>query len=204
MKQTAREFTTFALWLLLLGAPASLSAHKVRVFATGDGDRIEGYAYFPGGVRARNCSVTLFTMDGTKVGQTQTDAKGTFSFSAHQHCDHKVVLDAGDGHHAEFVVSADELGPAVGEPVRSAAETHTGKKSSPESGAPNPGAQSQSAEFARIVDRILARRLRPFEERLDRYEAKVYWHDVAGGIGYILGLAGLFVLLTSRQGKHRA
>jgi len=206
MKQKIREFTIIALYTATLGTPLSLWAHKARVFAAGEGDRIEGYAYFAGGARARNCSVTLYTMDGRKVGQTKTDAKGTFSFSVHQHCDHKVVLDAGDGHRAEFVVSADELTPAASASEQPAPKGGTvpGTGSDRESETPvvGPGAlPPRSVDIARTVDRALARRLRPLEERLDRYEQKVRWHDVAGGIGYILGLAGVFSLLAARRRK---
>ncbi|NOY82740.1 MAG: carboxypeptidase regulatory-like domain-containing protein [Kiritimatiellaeota bacterium] len=194
-----RKPATFMKGCLLLALfwGGAAGAHRVKLFAAGEGDRISGYAYFPGGARAKDCLITVYAPDGAKLGETRTDSKGEFSFRTDRHCDHRLVLDAGDGHRTEFTVSADELGPGLpvggtDAPVTPPTIRPLGRRSA--AAAPSP---APPGDLGKLLDRILARRLRPLEERLDRYEDRVRWHDVIGGIGYILGIAGLYVLLKS-------
>ncbi len=184
--------------LLALCWGGAAQAHRVKLFAAGEGDEISGYAYFPGGARAKGCSIAVYAPDGTKLGETRTDSKGEFSFRTRRRCDHRLVLDAGDGHRAEFTVSAAELGPEL--PDGSGAGAPAPRAVSPPSGsAAAASTPTGPGDLGKLLDRTLARRLRPLEERLDRYEDRVRWHDVIGGIGYILGLAGLYVLVKSRR-----
>ena len=93
---------------LVLSAEPAL-AHKLNVYAGAAGGTITGYAYFPGGGRAKGVKVEVLGPDGKVLGQTETDQDGEFAFEAGFRCDHTFVVDSGDGHRATYTVEADEL-----------------------------------------------------------------------------------------------
>ena len=54
--------------------------------------------------------------------------------------------------------------------------------------------------LARVVERSVAMRVRPLARELKEFKEEVRFHDVLGGIGYIVGLAGLaFYFLGVRR-----
>ncbi len=193
-----------ALGLFLFGA-WNARAHKVHIFAAGNGDAISGYAYFSGGERARNCPIRVYDSSGRKVTEVRTNARGEFRIPVHFRCAYRLNLDTGDGHTAHATVPADELDPALPSPAGAAKSaparsTARSAKSSADSAnaAPPLPAPDTARDLSRILDRVIARRLYPIEERLDRYQEKVWLHDILGGIGWIVGCAGAWVLLRNR------
>jgi nickel transport protein len=93
--------------LLLAGGPAL--AHKLRVFAFADGARIEGSAYFAGGGKAAGTRIVVKDAAGRTVAELTPAADGSFSYMAKAPVDHLTVAESGDGHRAEWKVSAGEL-----------------------------------------------------------------------------------------------
>ncbi|MCP5420728.1 MAG: hypothetical protein H6969_09635 [Gammaproteobacteria bacterium] len=164
-------------------------AHQLRVFATADGDTISGAVYFAGGVKIAGAQIGLFDSQGTRLSETTSAEGGLFQFTVTRATDYRVVADAGDGHMAEFTLTADEFpdSPSQGN-TGSTIET-TGSASDPASHPASPVILSTDAQ--RALEHLIARQIRPLREQLDNYEQKVRWHDVLGGIGYILGLTGV-------------
>ena len=74
-----------------------------------EGDTIRGEAAFRDGAAVRHATVTVLGPAGESLGQTQTDEKGLFRFQPQRRVDHRLVVDAGGGHAAEFTVTAAEL-----------------------------------------------------------------------------------------------
>ncbi len=181
-----------ALLLAALPLQAAL-AHKIKVFATAEGRTIEGYVYFPGGGRGRNLQVLFLGPDGARLGETATDADGRFRYEAASAVDHRMVVDSGDGHRGEYVVSAAELGGAPPAGAGAAPATAAARN------APEAPAGTADAALEQLVDRAVARHVRPLREQLEAYEEKVRLHDVLGGLGWILGLFGLAAWLHARR-----
>ncbi len=190
---------------LALSAGPAL-AHKVRVFAAAEGDAITGYAYLSGGARAKGARVSIQGPDGAVWGETVTDDNGEFRFIANSRIDHRIVIDAGEGHGAEFTVKAEEL-PETLTPISAPAITAAAPPASvgaARNGAePAPAAVSPDALQAMITEAV-ARQIRPLREQLDAYEDRVRWHDVLGGIGYIFGVAGTAFYLLGRRRRPEA
>ena len=189
MNARRHSLAVLAAALCLLGFGArSAFAHRLKVFAMAEGEEIQGYVYFPGGGRAADVPLQVLGPNGRELGEVRTDADGQFAFVARLRCDHRFVADSGDGHRASFTVGADEL-PAdlpapQGAPI-SRAET----------------ADEQTAALERAVERAVSRQVRPLREQLEAMETRTRWHDVLGGIGYILGVTGVaFYLLGRRRG----
>lgn len=177
-----------------LAASAPALAHKVRLFAAADGAEVSGYGYFSGGDRAQDVSVTA-EAGGRVVFSGLTAADGTFRFTAAVRADHLIKLDAGDGHAASFTLRAAELPESLPETAPSAAlETAPAPPVAKAETAP-----SDQATLAETVERAVARQIRPLREQLDAYEQTTRWRDAVGGIGFIVGLAGLAYGMASRK-----
>lgn len=176
-------------------------AHKLKLFATARGPEISGYAYFSGGDRARGAALTVTAPDGTVLFAGATGDDGTFRFTAARRVDHVLAVDSGDGHQTRITLAADTLpsslpgGAGEGGSVAAAAAPVPAPMAAP--------ASLPSAELQAMIEEAVARQVRPLREQLDAYQDQVRWHDVAGGIGTIIGLAGLaFGLTRGRKGRR--
>ena len=139
--------------LFTLQVTGSAFAHKVGVFAlVNDGD-IEGEVYSSGGDALKDCPVIFLGPDGEKLGETRTQADGTFRFTPTARVEHLVVVDTGDGHRAEFKIGADEL-----------AGTETAVAEEQTANGPVPDDIDQ-----RIADAV-AREILPLRRQIDQWE----------------------------------
>jgi len=222
-RQTAFLFV-FASALMLTSAVPRAHAHKLKIFAAAEGARITGYAYFPGGGRARESAIEVFGPDDRKLGRTTTDEKGEFTFVAGSRCDHRFVVQSPDGHQATWTVRADELPdwlPEVptetgagdtaddGAPVKDPDQPTPEGRKSPEPGQSvhtegpprlNNAGESLPRDLEATLESIVARHVNPLRRQIEQYEEKTRWRDVLGGIGYILGLTGAaFYFLGARR-----
>ena len=84
-------------------------AHVLKVFAEVSGDMIIGQGYFSSGAFPVNQRVDVFGPGRQKVGEVLTDEKGKFRFKPLKRQNYTFVIDAGEGHKAEWTVEADEL-----------------------------------------------------------------------------------------------
>lgn len=206
-----------AMVIVCLGCTAPALAHKVEVFAyaSPDGRAIQGEAYLRGGTPMRQAKVTVFGPAGQTLGEATTDDEGKFTVAVRFRCDHRVVLDAGEGHTAEYTVRADELPDdlpprdGTSPPPETPAETTPGTTGSGAS--PGPDAPQRATDIAETPDasleariEALTRQVTELRSQLHRYEETTRFRDVLGGIGYILGLAGLaFYFLGVRRKQKR-
>ncbi len=179
--------------LLGLLLPAAALAHKVNVFAYAEDGVVHTESYFNDGAPCQGSRIVVYGEGGGVVAEGTTDAEGMFSFPIDRAQDLRIVLEASMGHKNETRLTAAEIGGA---------DT---------TAAPVPPAQAQTPQKApqvdpkaleEAVDRALARRLKPIREtlmRLERAQEKPSVATVLGGIGFILGLAGVY--LWGRSGR---
>ncbi len=206
-----------AVLAVVLGSAASAAAHQLYVFANAEGRTIHGEAYFRGRVPAQDLPVRIYDPAGRELGQTQTDEKGEFTFEAREQCDHRFVVETGDGHRAEYVVPASELAGAEPRAALPGSEQTSEGPAAPEAtaGAGEPAGTDQQAEQARsspaepvpLAARIeaLQSQVGALRQDLQQYEQTMRLRDVLGGIGYIVGLAGVaFYFLGMRRKQRRA
>ena len=179
-------------------------AHKMKVFAAADGAVVSGYVYFSPGGRAQDAAVMAANPAGTVIFQGRTDPEGGFRFEAGQRADLRIAADGGDGHEASFIVKTAELPetlPAVPPPGATATVAVRPIIGQPIIG--QPVTAQPPAELAALVEQSVARQVRPLREQLDAFQDAVRWHDVLGGIGYIIGLGGLAYGLAMRPRRRR-
>ena len=199
MSRPARLHRVLGLLVVLLLCPAPAWAHKLNVFAHVEGRTIRGTAYFGSGTAAQGVSVVAFDPAGNELGRTTTDSQGLFSLEAHKRCDHRLVVETADGHGAEYTISAAELPadlPAGAGSAMPKAKTTAG-----------PIATTAGRRF-RQRNRKEARRparVRSCDSasRLDKYEQRIRFRDLLGGIGFILGISGIaFYFLGAKRNRH--
>jgi len=168
----------------------TLEAHSVRIFGAQDGERIVGKAYFVGGGAAEDVDVIVAGQDGTKIATLKTNAKGEFSFSpGAKEGEFKLSVDTGDGHFAKTSVAYGAAAGRRAEASAPAAETQQPLRRS----------HVELEAVEEIVDKLIAKRLLPLQESIERYEGRTRLRDVLGGLGYILGVAGLASFFVSRR-----
>ncbi len=184
--------------MVILAAPSSAAAHSLQLFAEGDGTVIRGQAYFRGGNPAVDVLITAFGPENRKLGETRTDAQGAFSLPVRYRCDYRMLASTGDGHGAEFPVESGELSASL-PPLGAAADSPA------EEPAPAAAASIASAdEPPPAPDELAAIRsqLSALRKQLAAYEHRIRVRDVVGGIGYILGLAGIGFYVAARRAER--
>lgn len=198
---SGRSLAGLALLGLLMATPAQ--AHKLKIFATADGGAISGYAYFFGGGRVVDTRIMVTDPAGHTVTELRTDTEGVFRFNVAQRQDYRLTVDSGDGHVASTTVTtaplpepwamADAteiaLRPSAAETVAAAPEVAP---------AVAPPAMTPP-DVATLVEGAVSHQIRPLREQIDAWNDRILLHDVLGGLGYILGLAGLAYGLTARR-----
>jgi nickel transport protein len=193
--------------LFLFVSPAN--AHKLKVFAMAVGSHVDGTAYFIGGGPAHGVEVSVQTPSGEPLATLQTDEDGKFAFTATRRTDQVIVVNTGDGHSARFTISAADLPeslPAAGMPAHvppeGAPKPLVGASATGTAGVPAVSsilAVQAAVPIEDLVGQAVARQLRPLHEQINDYEDQVRLRDIVGGIGYIIGIAGLTVALRNRR-----
>jgi nickel transport protein len=192
VRARARPWLLVALLALgLVAGPAA--AHKLKVFARVEAGEIVGSAYFVGGARAAGALVRILDPAGTELARLTPDEQGRFRYRPTHPGDYQVEADSGDGHVARWTLNAGEFGSGPAPPAAAAPTPQSTSRP----------AASVDPALAALVEEAVARQIAPLREQLLAYEDKVRLHDVLGGLGYILGLAGLALWWRSRTGGNR-
>ncbi len=185
-------------WVAVGLASSPVAAHSLKLFVTVDGMVVSGHGFFVGGGRPQGIVVKIRGADGRDLYDGHTDANGAFAWTAPAPAAYTVLLDTGDGHFTRAEVAADRFVGAASASTRTSAPAPVA--AAPASGpeVAKPGAVARgpdgivmAAEIEAAVDRALARRLQPLVEAQERSEARLRFADIMGGIGMIVGLAGL-------------
>ena len=205
MRDVGRSAGVFlALLLVFATSPATLAfAHKLKAFAFAEGRTIRGSVYFSGNIAAQNARIQVFDASGGLLAETTSDSEGHFVITARRPTDHRIVADTGDGHEAEYVVHAAELPPnLVSEPTTpSTAGFAKMTETSHQPGPAIPAIGPSASELEKLIERTVARQVGPLREQLDAFEERIRWHDVLGGLGYILGVTGIAYYLIGRRNR---
>lgn len=166
-----RVKTMLAVCCLALGLTAS--AHRVRVFAALEDGVAKGSVYFSKGAKAANVKVEVQDAAGKRLADVETDANGEFQYKPAGDGTLKFVVNTGDGHVCGYTLGGSAAATPAAAP------------------APLPDAGTKE----------LSRQIRALQQQLDDYGAQTQLRDVVGGIGYIVGMAGLWAFFLARRKK---
>ncbi len=179
-----------ALVLLCLAA-SPVYAHKVHIFAYADGGLLKTESRFNGGRPARNCAITVHSLDGQDiVASGESDEQGLFHFPVPERSgDLDIIISCGDGHRGSWRLGAEEY-PSAG--AESASHAHS--PSAPFDG------EGQDVLLRKIIAEEVEKKLAPLRRDLARLaEKRTSLQDILGGIGYLLGLAGLAAYMKFKK-----
>ena len=212
----------------IMGTAASALAHRVNIFAWTEGDQVVAECGFNGGNKVKQGQVVVFdAATGTKLVEGLTDDQGVYRFSvsaAGKAHGVRIVIKAGEGHQNEWTVDAAELAsvqPAA--PASAASPTassalapaavaagtapaaNSGPQAQPSSKAentsPQPAANISAAELQSIVNAALDVKLGPIRRELAEMRvARPGFSEIFGGIGWLVGLAGIALYFKGRRG----
>ena len=207
----------------ILGTAASALAHRVNIFAWTEGDQIVAECGFNGGNKVKQGQVVIFdAATGAKLIEGRTDDFGVYRFpisaegKAHGV---RIVIKAGEGHQNEWTMEAAELAevqPANATASSAAASSApasivapaaatSGTQPQPTQGADKvPARQTvniSAAELQTIVNTALDAKLGPIRKELAEMRvARPGFSEIFGGIGWLVGLAGIALYFKGRRG----
>ncbi len=193
-----RYFASLLLGLSLFSP--SLQAHALKVFAAAQGNRVDGSVYYPGGANASGAKVVVRSPQGRILADLRTDAEGRFAFAAGERVDHLIVAETADGHMGAWTVSAAELAGDIPTPVGVAVPSVS---EVPGAAAVAPGSPPEGSSLEVLVAKSVARQIRPLRAQIIEHEERVRLRDLLGGIGYIVGVAGVVLWWRSRLERNR-
>jgi nickel transport protein len=194
---TKQVITTLSVFFVFAALPAH--AHKLNVFSWAGDKQIYGEAFFNGGRKAKN--ITIQVQDAKSdalILTTQTDKEGKFQFSPPQQAlqqklDLRIIANSGDGHRGEWLLTADEYLVPDSPPLAPAVEKSQA------------GEKVEIQTIRQIIRQELARELTPIKQQLaEGHENKARSRDIIGGIGWIIGLAGLLAWIQSNKKKKKS
>lgn len=212
----------------ILATTTSALAHRVNIFAWTEGSEIVAECGFNGGNKVKQGQVVVFdAATGAKLLDGRTDDDGVYRFpisaegKAHGV---RIVVKAGEGHQNEWTVEAAELAtiqPGTADapaPAASPAPAPTSGASTalaataPSSAQPQappradkfPAQQAANispAEMQTIVNSALDAKLGPIRKELAEMRvARPSFAEIFGGIGWLVGLAGIALYFKGRRG----
>jgi nickel transport protein len=168
-----------ALVLPCLIASAPVAAHGLEVSAFVEGDRIEGTVRGSDGGPVAGAHIRVMSPARRVLAELESDAAGGFVYLPAAPADLVIRAETLDGHAAEWTLTEAEFAGAS--PARPGL-------------VPDP-----DLEF--MVEQAVARQVKPLREQLTAHQERIRLQDLLGGIGYILGLAGLALWWRSRGGS---
>ncbi|MBN3561704.1 hypothetical protein [Aliamphritea spongicola] len=181
---------------MLFALPAS--AHNVVGGVYAIGSTIEGEAGFSNGDMAQAGTKVLVTDPaGNVLMETETDEEGFFTFEATTRVDHLFRMEMGSGHVLEMVLSADELPSSL-----AAGAVTTAAPAAKAAG--GTAVQYDEAAMQGMIEKAVAKQVKPLRKELRAYQEKAGLQDILGGIGYIFGLCGIGMWWRQRKQAQAA
>jgi nickel transport protein len=174
------------------------------VFGYVEDGKVKTISKFSGGKKVMGGKITVFDVDGKQLLQGVTDDNGEFSFDIPSKKGLKIELEAAMGHKNISEIPADQLGvpdaaPSVGEKADETAGSSSSEVTTTEE---IPAASDgQDADLEARIEKVLDRKVMPILQMMAEKEDKPGFKDIVGGIGYIVGLMGLFLYMKSRKEK---
>jgi nickel transport protein len=201
-----------AILMVLASAPPAW-AHRVLVFAYVEGNNLFVESKLVPDTPVKEGKVIISDkQSGQVLASGQTDTQGKFSCplppeAAAKRADLLIVVEAGMGHKGEWLLKADKYLPA------GAAPTASGAPTPPPTPAAAPAATAGTAtpagpaaqavavqDLEAAVARVMARELAPVKEMLAELTVhRTSLTDILGGLGYILGIFGLWAYFLSKK-----
>lgn len=206
MKPVTCTVWLLVLTLLALGqAPTSARAHKVIASAYASGSDIEGEIGFSNGDMAADTEVIVYDDAGNRLGETRTDNDGFFVFTPTKPIPHLFRANLGAGHVAETRLEGEDMPKLTAAPKQEGIITAAKAATAP---AASVGKTVNGAAFSEaqriLIAEAVRTEVRPLRREIAAYREKNDLQTILGGIGYIVGLFGLWFFIAARRQRSAA
>jgi nickel transport protein len=177
-----------------IGQALPAQAHGMRLVAWVEGDRVCSESSFGKTTKVRDGMAVARDTAGALLAEGKTDEAGVWCFPSPVPQDVVIAVNAGQGHRAEFLLSAKAFAEAS-PPDRPA---DLPQNLDDQADLDNPDELHDLVREA--VREELQAQLAPIRRALaERDAAGPTWRDILGGLGWIIGLAGLAAWGASRR-----
>lgn len=208
-----------ALAALVCLAAVPAAAHRVNVFAYAEGDTVHVECSYSRSDRVRFGEVIVKNAATGQIFLTgKTDEQGNFAFAVpadvrKAKADLAIELKAGEGHQNETIVKADEYlvaPPAATSaaptavpapaPTAQAAAPAVAPAAAPAATTAPAAAAMDPAALRAVVEQAVEVKIAPIRKMLvDEKEKGPGLAEIAGGIGWLVGIAGLLAYVRCRR-----
>lgn len=192
------------IFAIVLSCQSAL-AHKIRVFAYESGGEIIAEAAFSSGRPAKNSDVIVETDKGILLLSGTTDDNGTFRFAIPEQAKTEAMnlnisVDVGEGHRGSWLLEpADYLAQPPVPEQQSTIASRSPQESNIQNGA-DFKLSGNCEQLPQLIEQIVVRELAPIKRSLaENMEKKTDLQSILGGLGYILGLAGIAFYYKGKQ-----
>ncbi len=194
--------------LTLFTLPAPAQAHKALFFAYMEGGELVGEGGFPGGKFCKGCPVIVFdAATGVELVRGNTDENGLWRTALPKDAAKavhglKIILKGGEGHQAEWLLEPeeylDELAAIKPAPETKAVATPVREPVAEPAAAIDLEALQVMVEQS--VEQALDKKLGPIKRQLAKaLDPGPTLASIMGGLGWIVGLAGIFAWFRSKR-----
>ncbi|PCJ56630.1 MAG: hypothetical protein COA73_11750 [Candidatus Hydrogenedentota bacterium] len=157
----------------------SAVAHGVNLFVRTEGGMFIGKATYDDGKPVVGATTGVYNGDDVQIEELTTDRDGMFRYTHDGDMNLLFTVTTPDGHRVSYRGTDDE------EEIEHRHEH---------------GDMNGEADLIHEIEYLIQRELGDVREDIHRLENTIRFHDVVGGIGYIVGVLGLIALLKRRQG----
>lgn len=181
-------YVRIMLLVMLIMVGLSAQAHKVNMFAFAEGKEVFVEGYFTDGKKPKKCEVIVYDAADKQLLTGLSNDDGQFSFVIPAPGGLRITFNAGEGHQAEYFLSAEELAGGENEQNISDSLTTTAVGTMPNK-TESPSSQGNTSRQAMIQ----------IMRSLDELKERRSLSDIIGGIGIIMGIGGLFLYFQARK-----
>ena len=209
-----RMFRLWCMALCLVFAGASFaSAHRVNIFAFVDGDAVQVECGFNRSQKVKQGTVEVFdATTGARLLQGTTDDNGVFRFPVTAELreaghDLNIRIIAGEGHQNQWKLRKEDfsLGADSNTAVSTVKLEILNKEAETNTASPKIYSQEElDATLKTAREQTEMQVIAPLRKQLaEAQQPKITWRDIVGGLGWCLGLGGLFAWISTRRQKNK-
>lgn len=210
-----RIFLLAILALFFLVNARTAHAHRVNLFAWQEGDAVNAQAYWANGKKASGASLQVLDQAGAVLFRGRTDSAGMCIFKVPGPGKFRIVLNAGMGHRAETEIECTLPGSEGKRDFTSPAALSDHAAGAVSAGHVSAFGDANSHE-TRSCQAVMCGSMKEMEFMLDgklapvmaqlaairERQSRIRPRDVIGGLGYIIGLAGLALWASARRNSE--
>lgn len=196
--------------VFLLCSSTAANAHRLNVFAYSQAHEICVETSFQGGQPARGADVRVLTEEGAVFLTAKTEQDGKVCMAlpdGFEPAPLTVIVNAGEGHQNQWKLSKEDF--SLGADSKTAVSTVKleilNKEAETNTASPKIYSQEElDATLKTAREQTEMQVIAPLRKQLaEAQQPKITWRDIVGGLGWCLGLGGLFAWISTRRQKNK-